>query len=141
LIGCKICSSSKGESAIKKFLDSNHISHDPEHRFDDCKYKKALPFDFYLMDYNICCEYQGIQHYGPYEFFGGEKGFEIQKIKDKIKKDYCKKNNIRLIEIPYWEYDNIEIILNELLFPKKKGGKFNWQKQNQVIQQMEMAIF
>ena len=33
------------------------------------------------------------------------------KIRDTIKTRYCKDNNIRLIRIPYWEFDNIENIL------------------------------
>ena len=28
---------------------------------------------------------------------------------DKIKKEYCKKNNIPLIEIPYVDYDKIDV--------------------------------
>lgn len=35
-----------------------------------------------------------------------------QKIKDKIKDNFCKNNNIKLIRIPYYEFDNIEKILN-----------------------------
>ena len=39
--------------------------------------------------------------------------FEINHNKDILKKDFCKNNNIPLLEIPYWEFDNIEnIILN-----------------------------
>ena len=34
---------------------------------------------------------------------------------DNIKTEYCKNNNIKLIRIPYWEFDNIEqIICQEL---------------------------
>jgi hypothetical protein len=32
-----------------------------------------------------------------------------------MKRDYCKKNNIKLIEIPYWDFDNIEEILDKEL--------------------------
>ena len=31
------------------------------------------------------------------------------------KTQYCKENNIKLIRIPYWEFDNIEEILNREL--------------------------
>lgn len=40
---------------------------------------------------------------------------EGHKIHDTIKTQYCKNNNIRLIRIPYWDFDNIENILSQLL--------------------------
>ena len=68
-------------------------------------------FDFYLPDNNICIEYQGQQHYYPIEHFGGKDRFEEQVQRDLIKKEYCKNNNVILIEIPYWEKDNLECFL------------------------------
>ena len=47
--------------------------------------------------------------------FGGLNGFITTKIHDTIKTQYCKNNNIRLIRIPYWDFDNIENILSQLL--------------------------
>ena len=32
-------------------------------------------------------------------------------IRDNIKREYCKQHNILLIEVPYWEYDNMESFL------------------------------
>jgi hypothetical protein len=46
-------------------------------------------------------EYDGIQHYEPVELFGGIDEFEKTKIKDKIKNEYCLKNNILLYRISY----------------------------------------
>jgi len=77
----------------------------------DCKNKKSLPFDFYLPERNICIEFQGIQHYEPREFFGGEKTFKERKFLDNIKREYCKDNNIKLLEISYKDFKNIEDIL------------------------------
>ena len=71
-------------------------------RFIDCIDKRPLSFDFYVPQCNTCIEYQGIQHYKPVERFGGEEQFIIQQKHDMIKKEYCAKNNINLIEIPYW---------------------------------------
>jgi hypothetical protein len=113
--GCPNCDMSQGEMRVKKFLSSKNINYIPEFTFDNCKYKRILPFDFYLVDYNFCIEYQGEQHFHPLEFFGGEKVFNLQQIKDKIKLDYCKSNNIPIIIIPYWEFNNIEqILIDEL---------------------------
>lgn len=114
---CDCCSSriSKGELVIKKILDLYNVSYEMWYWFDDCRDKKPLPFDFYLPDYDVCIEYQGEQHYKSIEYFGGDDGFRIRQMHDKIKRNYCKDNNIYLIEIPYWEYDNIEQILVEQL--------------------------
>ena len=32
--------------------------------------------------------------------------------RDNIKNNYCRENNIKLLRIPYWDYDNIENILS-----------------------------
>ena len=40
-----------------------------------------------------------------------EEQFKGQKIRDEIKNKYCKQNNINLLRIPYWEFDNIENII------------------------------
>ena len=117
---CTICNETLGEKFIRDYFVNNNINYIYQHKFSNCKYINVLEFDFYLQIYNICFEYQGIQHYEPVDFAGkGEKWakeqFELNKIKDQIKRDYCKNNNIILIEIPYWEYNNIEKILEREL--------------------------
>ena len=37
----------------------------------------------------------------------------ISKRKDKIKTNYCVNNNINLLRIPYWDFENIEEIINQ----------------------------
>lgn len=114
--GCPRCASSLGEKLIKEFLNKNYIKYLTQFIFSDCKYKKPLRYDFYLPDYNICIEYQGEQHYRAVNYWGGNKGFEIQQLKDNIKKEYCKNNNIVLLEIKYTDKDNIdEILFNKLI--------------------------
>ena len=47
--------------------------------------------------------------------FGGEENF-IKQIKyDNLKREYCGKNMIKLIEIPY-NYKNLDFYLNSLLY-------------------------
>lgn len=99
--GCPKCSSSKGEKAIAAWLDKKNIAYEPQKKFNDCRYIYSLSFDFYLSDCNVCIEYNGKQHYEPIDYFGGEKRFENQVLRDNIKREYCKKNNITLFEIPY----------------------------------------
>ena len=49
---------------------------------------------------------------------GTDELLERQK-KDGIKRTFCKKKNIPLLEIPYWDYDNIETILEDFLCKEK----------------------
>ena len=101
--GCPKCKISKGENFIMEYLNENNIPYMCQKKFDDCKYKTALPFDFYFQDRNLCLEYDGIQHFMSIENWGGEDEFKLRKKKDKIKNDFCKKNNIRLERIKYDE--------------------------------------
>lgn len=118
--GCPHCKSSKGELKISVVLDSMQIEYIEQKRFKDCKYQAVLPFDFYISEYNTCIEYDGLQHYESCTFGGiseeqAKKNLELCKIKDSIKTQYCKDNNINLIRIPYWDYKNIENILSSSL--------------------------
>jgi hypothetical protein len=109
-VGCQKCSKeekeSKSEKLITKILLENHVVFNKEHCFEDCVYKKKLRFDFYIPELNMCIEYQGQQHYKPIKIFGGQDAFTLQLKKDNIKREYCKNNNIQLLEIMY--SDNIE---------------------------------
>ena len=114
--GCPKCRKSKGEIKISDFLNSKNISYISQKKFDDCKDKFLLPFDFYLPAYNTCIEYDGEQHYRSVDFFGGEEEFEKRKKHDGIKNNYCKEKGINLLRIPYFEYNNIENNISNFLF-------------------------
>lgn len=107
--GCPICAESKGEKRISLLLDSLNIKYEREKRFDDCKNKRTLPFDFYLFNYNLCIEYDGRQHFELVSFGSNYekayRNFERLKYNDNIKNEYCRKNNIKLVRIKY--SDNI----------------------------------
>lgn len=121
--GCPTCKKSKGEIKISQFLDKHQISYITQYRFKDCRHKISLPFDFAIFQNNkIKCliEYDGEQHYQPVCFAGisneqAQINFQQCQIKDNIKNDYCDKNNIKLLRIPYWEFNNIEEILGTYL--------------------------
>jgi predicted Zn-ribbon and HTH transcriptional regulator len=104
--GCPKCNESHGEKSISSWLNRHKIKFIQQYRFNDCKDKYTLPFDFYLVDYNICIEYQGEQHYRAVDFFGGDAKFKLRQLHDQIKKDYCDNHNIPLLCIRYDE--NIE---------------------------------
>lgn len=107
--GCKKCSHSAGEKLIADILNLNNLYFIPEYKFPNCKYKSHLKFDFYIPSKNLCIEFNGLQHYIPIKFFGGESSFNSMKIRDRIKEDYCKSNNIRLLTIKY-DTDKKEIM-------------------------------
>jgi len=110
---------SRGEEKVRIFLQSLNINFKTQKTFNKCRNNKTnslLYFDFYLPDYNCCIEYDGEQHFEAKEFgfFTEDKVKEIQ-YRDNIKNQYCKDNNIKLIRIPYTEFDNIEEILTKEL--------------------------
>lgn len=114
--GCSKCHESKGERKIRVFFEQHHILYENQKRFKDCKDKNTLPFDFYLPDYNICIEYDGSQHFQEMKLWESDKSnLKIRQKHDQIKTEYCKQNNIKLVRIPYTEYNNIENILKSIL--------------------------
>lgn len=112
--GCPQCCESSGERMVRQWLDKNNISYECQKSFLDCCDKKPLPFDFYLPEYNICVEYDGEQHYKSVDYFGGEEAFQKRVKHDKVKTEYCCKNSIGLLRIPY--FANVEEELNNFLF-------------------------
>lgn len=117
---CADKNSSKGEAIIEKYLKEYDIKYQRQYKFDKCVYKKPLPFDFAIFypttELKCVIEYDGEQHFKFVKHWhGDEEGFKLQQLKDKIKTDYCKNHNIKLIRIPYTEFDNIEQILKNNL--------------------------
>jgi hypothetical protein len=113
--GCPKCNESKGESKIKQYLENKNIKYESQYRFILCKNIRPLPFDLYLSKYNVCIEFDSELHYKSIDYFGGELAFKKRQQNDKIKTKYCQDNNILLLRIPYWEFNNIEKILDEFL--------------------------
>jgi hypothetical protein len=113
--GCKKCKNSKGELLVSNVLDEMNIKYYTEYKFDNCFNKNKLPFDFYLLDYNICIEFNGKQHYEEIDFFGGSEYLELIIKRDNIKRQYCKDNNIVLIEIKYDKVAKINEIISSYL--------------------------
>ena len=110
--GCPICKTSHLQKKIRNFLIKNNINFEEEKIlpfFKDGKSHKSV--DFYLPDYGVAIECQGIQHFEPTNF-GGKLSTEEMNINykkqiesDRIKKELCDKNGIKLIY-----YSELEII-------------------------------
>lgn len=56
-------------------------------------------FDIWIPELNIAIEYQGNQHFLPIAYFGGEESFKRNVERDNIKKQKCKLNNCKLLEV------------------------------------------
>ena len=119
--GCPHCTirQSSYMNMTEKYLQENNLIYEKEKRFDDCKNIKTLPFDYYLKDYNCCIEVDGEFHYDKFykTGVGWAKNKEGVHMRDEIKNQYCKNNNIVLIRLPYYTFKNgqyIEILNNKL---------------------------
>lgn len=95
--GCQKCQTSHLEEEIKSFLNDNKIEFEQQKTFEWLKYKNHLYLDFYLPKYNIAIECQGIQHFKPVDFFGGEECFIKTIERDDIKQRLCENNGIKII--------------------------------------------
>lgn len=110
--GCPSCKTSKPVKSIMRYLERNQFEFEIEKRFESCRYKHTLPFDFYLPKEDLLIEYDGEWHYQP---IISEYKMKLTQKRDKIKNEWCIKNNKKLLRIPYWEKNNIVKILKEEL--------------------------
>lgn len=114
--GCTYCKQSKGEIFISDLLTKLNIEFEVQFIYYNCRHINPLKFDFYLPKYNLIIEYDGSQHFEIYEFFGGKDAFEQTQLRDKIKNEYCLKNKINLLRIPYtFSFDRIQLLIEKVL--------------------------
>lgn len=108
------CFNSRGNSIIQQILEGMKEEFKAEYRVKIEDY--YMRYDFYLPHYNLYIEYDGEGHYEPIDFAGkGEEwaknNFERVQKYDSLKNQYCKDNNINLLRIPYWDFNNIKNII------------------------------
>lgn len=115
------CVKSHGEKKITNLLLENNISFIPQKTFEDLvgKNNNKLRFDFAIYmngTLSHLIEMQGIQHY--YNVFNiPQEEFDYRISLDNKKREWCKNQNIPLIEIKYDE----EITIEKLLLYRTKG--------------------
>jgi uncharacterized protein YggL (DUF469 family) len=120
-----------GEKTTKQVLEQMGFTDIPpigKYKIDDCRNSltcRQYKFDVYL-PYNetnytinkkipktgIIFEYDGLQHFEPITYFGGDEAFIRQIHKDREKNSYCqnhKPNPIKLVRIPYTSKTRTEI--------------------------------
>ena len=94
--GCPTCNESHLEKEMKNILLENNIEFEQQKKFE---WLGRQTLDFYLPKYNIAIECQGEQHFKVVEHFGGEKEFQKLLRRDKIKKQKCDTNNLKLFYV------------------------------------------
>ncbi len=66
-------------------------------------------FDIWLPELNAAIEYNGLQHYEPIDFFGGEEGFEATTNRDEAKREKCESNDTFLLEVKEgYKFEKVE---------------------------------
>jgi len=125
---CPECLYFKGESEIDDILTKINIFHNSQHTFNDLigigggllKFDISTFWDKEQTKIRMLIEYDGQHHFKPVRFGGISMKRAIENYKQQVKNDiiknlYCAENDIQLIRIPYWEYDNIEKYLRYYL--------------------------
>ena len=122
MTGCVKCIESQGEKTIRLHLVCQNIESKQEVRFPSCKNIKVLPFDFMVKTGNksgFLIEYQGNGHY-----YKGTRSRNNRKnyrsfmgvqVRDHKKLQWCRQHNVPLLIIPYWDYNRIPEILDDVL--------------------------
>lgn len=124
--GCPHCNFSNGERAVEMALNHMKLEYVPQYKIE---YKDGVVIkrggiyvDFYIPSKRTFIEFNGIQHYKPCKRFGGKKTYERQKKRDDILREFCRKNEYMLIEIPFTEIKNIQNILLKALGSNDKDA-------------------
>jgi len=121
ITACSNCrEGSIGEERIKAILKKHDINFQREKTFDSCVFPESgakARFDFFV-EGEYLIEFDGEQHFKKVEHWDGDYGFEKRKNHDSYKNEWCKKNNIPLIRIPFWRIDSL--MLADLLLETTK---------------------
>lgn len=110
--GCPVCKESKLENYIATSLEQEKIRYVRSKRFPWLKAIKHMHLDFYLPDYNIAIECQGIQHFTFGNWYK-DKDAQIAYFKeiiyrDELKYKLCSEHGIKLIYYTTYEFNKNE---------------------------------
>lgn len=126
--GCPHCNQSHLETMVEKMLIDNDIEYNTQKRFP---WLGLQSLDFFLHKQNIGIECQGTQHFKALKYFGGERGFSDTIKRDKLKRELCIENNVKLIyfttlndvDADSYMGCGCSTDMNELLSIIRKNGK------------------
>lgn len=115
--------SSRLESIVSYTFTKKNVLFEEQKKINWLRYKNPLSLDFYLHEYNVAIECQGIQHFEPQDWFGIKKSNNFNEVlkRDKIKRELCEKHGIKIfyysnlgIEYPYQVYEDLNKMLEDI---------------------------
>ena len=121
--GCPKCSESRLEEDLRVYLENNKINYKTQVTWDWLIYESNQKVDFYLPDFNIVIEAQGLQHFRNVEFFDKNNSLEKRIEMDNNKQNLCIEHGIKVyyysniikenlvnknFEYPYKVFEDIE---------------------------------
>ena len=117
--GCPKCNESRLEREVRILLENNNIPYEYESGYKTFQWLGKMSLDFYLPQYNLAIECQGIQHFEYNSFLDSN---ETVMKRDEIKRKLCEENGVKLlyfsnlgIEYTYHVIEDKEELLNEIL--------------------------
>ena len=113
---CPQCNKSKLEEQTNILLNENNIKFEEQKHFD---WLGKQTLDFYLPEYNVAIECQGVQHFKPVARFGGKNGFDDCFKNDIRKYELCKNSGVKLLY--YTELPQYFTFLGEKLIKNKEA--------------------
>ena len=96
-VGCPKCKSSHLEKEMRSFLGHNGIRFEEQQTFDWLVDDSHLFLDFFIPDFGVAVECQGIQHFEAFDVWGGEEGLKERQRHDALKRERCKEHGIEII--------------------------------------------
>lgn len=115
---CGYCShASRGEIKIKELLESYNVYYEYQKTFESCRFpetNRLARFDFFI-DNRYLLEFDGEQHFIDKSGIFRDSLKAVQ-YRDSFKNEWCKKNNIPLIRIPYTKLETLTF--NDIWLPK-----------------------
>lgn len=158
--GCPECGRhfGKQEKAVLKLLKEKYEHVEYQYTNDTFLkgLKKNLTLDYFLPDYNIGIEYQGIQHFYPQNVFGGQKAYDVVYERDFRKYERCKEHGIPIFyisfekKIPedyfapvYKTFDDLANAIDIYISEKEKDGMKQITESDirkMVAESLKMAI-
>ena len=111
---CPSClNKSKLEEEVANKLKSVKIRYIKQCDKNTLFWLQLLKMDFFLQDFKICIECQGIQHFKPIAHFGDTNGFNKCLERDIRKKKLCNDHGIKIY---YFSHENYDDFLGEKVY-------------------------
>ena len=123
-----------GELVIFTDLLEHDIKFTHQMKFDDLRSIHKLPFDFYLHDFNLLIEYNGIQHERGWQ--GSAEDAKGIKQRDKIKFEYAVAKKINYVAIDKTDRNDIIQELHSAI--KKLDASYNFSKRQLSVEEVSL---